>query len=401
MSEMAVLWTPSSGVPRKLGDIQLIDCCKPHLRSMIPPRHAGNIQRRIQQLLFEKRGLELRGRPLIEQDWLSLIHFGHNGIGALDVFPTDHAANEYYAKRVSQHSWDDLPSLVRFALNTATISDIQRVMEIPATGIPGVQPKVMLDEWIVKLNSPSFPGLLALESLAYALHRQAGCEVPETQLFEVEGMQVLASRRFDRDAGIAIPLESVYSIMESRDPGRVQCNTDASVEDVFCLLRALRSPEDSQPEAYRRFILAVLTGNGDQHLENISVLGSRADSKLSPLYDPAPMRAYRGRPNYDLLSALPFTGIAGVQPSKGVREFAESGATPPDLRKRVLQLAEDAGLSKEWAEDEVDRLLHIADDYIEDAITVLRDAVPPGYSGRMPDITGFEATLRQVRAALE
>ena len=84
------------------------------------------------------------------------------------------------------------------------------------------------------------------------------------------------------------------------------------MEDVLGLLRGLTNLP--QAEAYRRFVLALLTGNGDMHLQNMSVLGTGEDVAQSPIYDPAPMRAYRGRPSYDLLSALPFSNIGGVQP---------------------------------------------------------------------------------------
>ncbi|MHB8535186.1 MAG: HipA domain-containing protein, partial [Sulfuricaulis sp.] len=54
---------------------------------------------------------------------------------------------------------------------------------------------------------------------------------------------------------------------------------------------------------YRRFVLALLTGNGDLHLENLAFLGGPENIRLSPVFDPAPMRAWD---RHDLLSALPF-----------------------------------------------------------------------------------------------
>jgi len=49
--------------------------------------------------------------------------------------------------------------------------------------------------------------------------------------------------------------------------------------------------------------MALLTGNGDLHLDNIALLGGLSDCRLTPIYDPAPMRAW---PRHNLLSAIPF-----------------------------------------------------------------------------------------------
>ncbi len=51
--------------------------------------------------------------------------------------------------------------------------------------------------------------------------------------------------------------------------------------------------------------MALLTGNGDLHLENLALLGHGKSAAFSPVYDPTPMRAYS---RHDLLTALPFGG---------------------------------------------------------------------------------------------
>lgn len=397
--DRGVIWTQASGVPEKLADIQISDGIPPPLQALIPPRHTGNLQRRLQQLNFERQGIELRGRPLVEQDWLSLMHFGRGGIGALDVFPDDETASDYYTSTQSPHCLADLPILLRFARSRATPAEIDQVLVAKVAGIAGIQPKLVLSEWIAKVEAPGFPGLLQLEALAYSVHRRAGCAVPDTRIVEVEGEQVLVSRRFDRAAGIPVPMECVYSIMATREPASVKCNTDASAEDVLALLRSLQGRP--QPEAYLRFVMSLLTGNGDLHLENVAVVGAGSEAVISPLFDPAPMRAYRGKPSYDLLSALPFGGIGGIQPVSGFRRYAESGATPPDLRARVLMLGDAAGLNKDQAKMELNKCLIATEGYVEEALSVLRSAVPIGYSGRAPDIVGFERTLREVRAVME
>jgi serine/threonine-protein kinase HipA len=60
---------------------------------------------------------------------------------------------------------------------------------------------------------------------------------------------------------------------------------------------------DTGEQLYLRILMALLTGNGDLHLDNIAVLGGVGDCRLAPVYDPAPMRAW---PRHNLLSAIPF-----------------------------------------------------------------------------------------------
>jgi serine/threonine-protein kinase HipA len=49
--------------------------------------------------------------------------------------------------------------------------------------------------------------------------------------------------------------------------------------------------------------MALVTGNGDLHLDNIALLGGLSDCRLTPIYDPAPMRAW---PRHNLVSTIPF-----------------------------------------------------------------------------------------------
>jgi hypothetical protein len=37
----------------------------------------------------------------------------------------------------------------------------------------------------------------------------------------------------------------------------------------------------------------------------MAIVGGASQHRLAPLYDPAPMRAYRGRVSHNILSALP------------------------------------------------------------------------------------------------
>ena len=90
--------------------------------------------------------------------------------------------------------------------------------------------------------------------------------------------------------------ESIYSILASADPA-LASHYDAPYDDIAAALLTPRIQlvDDRRAAArhlFERLLLALLTGNGDLHLSNLSLLRSDHDVAFSPIYDPTPMRAY-------------------------------------------------------------------------------------------------------------
>ena len=101
-------------------------------------------------------------------------------------------------------------------------------------------------------------------------------------------------------------MESLFSVVATgdfhfRETGDILLNELGGILDRLGEVAALR--EDAGEQLYRRFLMALLTGNGDLHLDNISLLGGLQDCRVAPVYDPAPMRAW---PRHNLVSAVPF-----------------------------------------------------------------------------------------------
>jgi serine/threonine-protein kinase HipA len=101
-------------------------------------------------------------------------------------------------------------------------------------------------------------------------------------------------------------MESFFSVFATgrRD---FNSNQDTDLAEVGGWLERLASVvnldiRSTQRELYRRLLLAVCTGNGDMHLQNLSFLGGPNQVRLSPIYDPAPMRAW---PRHDVRLAVP------------------------------------------------------------------------------------------------
>lgn len=401
----------------------------PQLDALLPSAEGANPQRRILAAMMARRGIELRGVHPILQQWEMLLFAGRNGIGHLDVFANDEDAAKYYARDTASRCQKiDGSSLWyafrRFVAQSADENEESLVVDTvgPTPGIAGFAPKIMTsiaidadNAWngdlllggglpvVAKIEQPNYPGLLALEHLAYQYHDQCGFDVPRRWYREVdhrgEIIPLLAIERFDRKSGRVTPQESFFSLLHTGGWRKYRCNTDGSMESVARIFDRLHLSAAQKEEWYRRFVMAILTGNGDMHTENMAILGGANDCRLSPVYDPAPMRAYRGRQGHNILSALPFAEVGGVLQDNYL-PFAGSGQTPPDLGERLMQLGVNIGIPKKRTRDFIVDLLETTNDYPEHAIEILERVPKAARKSRAPDIDGFATTLNECRSAI-
>lgn len=152
-------------------------------------------------------------------------------------------------------------------------------------------------QYIAKFPSTAFPGVAENEFANLALAAALGMEVPERELVEksdFEGIpeefdtlsegKVLLVRRFDRGvSGERIHIEDfaqVFGIYPMRK------YAGASYHDIASAISVAVSPAAAL-EFVRRLALAVLTGNGDMHLKNWSLIypGDGNKPALAPIYD--------------------------------------------------------------------------------------------------------------------
>ncbi|EGF31353.1 hypothetical protein IMCC9480_20 [Oxalobacteraceae bacterium IMCC9480] len=474
MDRYAVIWTRTTGQPVKLADMVLNDQqlritrtdeamaaglpgvsmlhdlaglqqivyargdtqrLPPQLQALIPPRDPHNLQRLLLGKLLA-REVQIAGMKPLDQEWHMLTFAGHGGIGHLDVFKSDAHALQYYGQ-VARPAIDAQSGAAmwsafrRLALDIASQQDEDLVMDTlgPTPAVSGFVPKLVVPirlvngVWegamgdaaagatpaVVKLET--YPGLVALEELAYAVHRKAGIATPKTWAVTLthaqEPVRMLAVERFDRTGdGRPIPVESLFSLLRTGNPRAYGSTTDGSMEklgEVLSLPGLLSDPVAAKRDLYRRFVLAILTGNGDLHTENIALQGGAGSAALTPVFDPAPMRAYRHfRKNHNLLSALPFGGIGGYfqHGEAGYNDYVDGKLTPPDLGKRLVDFGVTLGLSRPSCKDELTQLLACTADYADEVRQIL-DVIPTAERKPMqPDSAGFLRTLGDVRLAV-
>lgn len=309
----------------------------PRLMSFIPAHARNNIQRR----LYEKI-LARRDNPPVDgfdTDWEIMLLAGRNGIGHLDIFRDDIVAQSWYQSRMPHEVaaatrsafWrqikDDI-TLEHEELDADAVSE----MLGPTPSVGGMVSKLLVaipknEPWngdfaasgtrvlrgvdyhdvVLKVEPAEYRGVLAMESLCLDVHEELGFEVPKRWFKLLDGLPVLAVTRFDHtESGLPLPMESMQSVWATGDR-RYTGTGSTDLEDIARRLDRLATvvnldAEKAKKEMYRRFCLAFLTGNGDLHLENLSFLGDIADVRLSPVYDPAPMRAW---PQHNMRSAIP------------------------------------------------------------------------------------------------
>ncbi|WP_028452991.1 HipA domain-containing protein [Chitinilyticum aquatile] len=461
MDQFGVIWTQLDGQPVKLADMVLTDTelritrhpegdgcpgfsmlhdlagksgmswpraqgqdLPPQLQALLPPQDPHSPMRRLMYRLLDDRNLERRGRQPIEQEWLLLTQFGAGGIGHLDVFADDRCARHYY-----QQGGSVVPELTSASALWASLRDglanqheaddaAAILAHMQVTGVSGMIPKLFThlgddhSPVLVKVEPPEYPRVLAIEALALSLHRQAGLPVPDWQYHEFpygeELLAVLVLDRFDRDGqGQPIPQESFYTLLRTGNPRKYPTRTDGTMETLFTVASTpglVANPHAVKLGIFQRFVMALVTGNGDLHSDNFALIGRAGEATLAPVFDPAPMRAYRRfNKNHDILSALPFSGIGGVDATDGdggPLPYTSSGNIPPDLRARVLQLAKAGGIRTNEANDWIDNALTVTADFADQACELLEQAPEADRKLKRPDVDGFRATIAAMRAAL-
>jgi len=346
----------------------------PPLQALVPPRDPHNVQRRMALAYLREKGIIPAAG--FDEDWSIALLTGHGGIGHLDLF-SDHAAAAAWYETPRDERLFEAAGDFGFSLKEyLTWYDDEAVRLLPFVGptpsVGGMIPKLLVaipaGGWDGRIGLPtrgerrdridvvlkleqtaSYPGLLELEALALELHRRAGFATPRHWLARIGDLPVLAVERFDRDAdGRPLPLESLYSVMA----GGAADVTDNHSIPYDRIANAINHPRlavvTDKRQARRhllgRLLLALLSGNGDLHLENLSLLTRDGATHFSPVYDPTPMRAYS---RHDLLAPMPFGGYG-------------EGA---DLPTALLNFTHALGLARPDLTEELQRLLPLLPDY--------------------------------------
>jgi serine/threonine-protein kinase HipA len=184
-------------------------------------------------------------------------------------------------------------SLAGVQLKFSAFMEKQGGLTIPATGIGG--------DWIVKLPSPIYPAVPENEAAMLMLAKKSGIQVPEFRLVPIEtiqglpefgpflGSKALAVKRFDRDRGKRIHMEDLAQVFGIFPENKYE---KVGFVKIATMINLIMGPKAAQ-DFVARLAFTIITGNGDMHLKNWSLLYPNG---ITPVLSPA----------YDLVSTVPY-----------------------------------------------------------------------------------------------
>ncbi|NYG59055.1 serine/threonine-protein kinase HipA [Nocardioides daedukensis] len=179
----------------------------------------------------------------------------------------------------------------------AMLADLD--IHIDRVGLPGVQEKASLAmvnmplsaagrSYLVKLDPPEFPHLVENEAFFLQAARRSRIDAADARVVhDHKGRPGLLVTRFDRVGhGDDIRARAVEDGCQVRGL-HPEAKYRSSTEEVLgALVRVCAAPRPAALEFLRQAIFAYLTGNGDAHAKNFSVLADGSGRWApSPAYD--------------------------------------------------------------------------------------------------------------------
>lgn len=121
-----------------------------------------------------------------------------------------------------------------------------------------------------------------LEYSFYKLAKACGIDMTECFLIEENGRAHFVTKRFDRENGKKIHMQTLCGIAHFD----FRIHRAYSYEQAFSVMRALHLPYSEAQEMFRRMVFNVVARNQDDHTKNISFLMDESGKwRLSPAYD--------------------------------------------------------------------------------------------------------------------
>jgi serine/threonine-protein kinase HipA len=258
-----------------------------HAPGALPPFFSG--------LLPEGRRLAaLRGavKTSADDELTLLLAVGGDTVGDVQILPEGEPLGATEA-RVTVSDWSEVRFADLLAASVGAAGSVDRV------AIPGVQDKISArminvpvaranDRFILKLDPPEFPHLVANEAFFLEAGRRSGLEIAEAEVVrDAEGVPGLLVRRFDRvpaaDEGVAfLAQEDACQVLGRYPADKYRVTTEAV---IGALAGACRARPVAAHALLKQVAFAYLTCNGDAHAKNFSILRDGGEWRPTPMYD--------------------------------------------------------------------------------------------------------------------
>ena len=320
---------------------------------------AGAVPAFFAGLLPEGRRLVALQRAIktsIDDELSLLLAVGQDVVGDVRILPTGEKPITIDPLVQVKKTFEE----IKFADLLREFAAIDRV------GLAGVQEKVSAARislpasragarYILKLESQDFPHVIANENYFIGVARRSSMRVTEAEIVhDADGHAGLLVKRFDRElnsAGttVSLAVEDACQVLDHWPADKY----NFTAERVFEALSNLcASKKLAIRELYTQFCFAWLSGNGDLHAKNISLLST-------------PDGEWRIAPAYDLPSTVPY-GDLSLALSIGGKKRGHS-------RKSLIDFGVRVGLSEKLATKTLDATLESTSNILKE----LRGGVLP------------------------
>lgn len=286
-----------------------------------------------------------------------LLALGVDTVGDVQILP-------HGAKLPEDRTLSSLTSLEEISFENATFSELlSQESFLDTASLAGVQEKVsgrMLtlplrqenDLYLLKLNPPEYPYLVENEHFFLTQARKIGARtgVASSRLVkDKEGCSGLLIRRFDRGVDeqgkiLRFPVEDACQLLNRYPADKYNLST---TEVGQALIGLAKNRILTAQEVMRQLIYAWLTGNGDLHAKNISLIDYGSGWELSPLYD-LPSTAPYG----DQTLALPLQGKrSGLSGKTFVEQGQQLGLKEAATQRLIRQVLKSTESIEDLSEE--------------------------------------------------
>ena len=255
-----------------------------------------------------------------------LLAVGADAVGDVQVMPSGQAPAEVPPRvaieTVSQLSFAELLDELGIRAQRAALPGVQDKVSAAMINLPVARAG---ERAILKLNPPEYPHLVENEAFFLTAARKSRLTVPPSEVVtDRDGQPGLLVRRFDRvTVGGALRLLAVEDGCQVTDRPPADKYLLGTDRTFAALTAVCDAPALAGRELLRQLVFAYLTGNGDAHAKNFSVLQD-------------PDGEWRISPVYDVPSSYPY-GDVTMAMSIGARSGGDFGAA--DFLQLALRLA--------------------------------------------------------------
>ncbi len=297
----------------------------------LPPFFAG--------LLPEGRRLSVLRREIkasADDELALLLAVGHDTVGDVQVIGSG-------AEPAEASPAIEIPV---GGLSELSIDEILQASGYDRVALPGVQDKLSGkvinlpgehagQQVIVKLDPPEYPKVTRNEAIFLQLARRAGIRTPDFELtHDRDDRSVLLIRRFDRLAEGRLAMEDASQVLGLWPADKYRTGYEQVVDALSQLCAAAAV---ARLELFRQIAFAWITGNGDLHAKNLSVLAEPVTGE------------WRISPAYDLPSTVPYGDTTLALTIAGSRDGVS--------RRKLLAFAAHTGVPRPAAERALEQLL--------------------------------------------